>query len=641
MAASRVYGLPWSASRAARKTSRRAASSSVAMSAIIQRSAWKSAMGLPNALRSLAYATLSSSAPRPSPTLSAPMVIRPLSRIFKVSTNPPPTSPMRRQSSTKTSSITSSAVSEERMPSFPCSGRCEKPFMPFSSRKAVTPFCRFSGSVRARTMKTSPTLPWVMNIFAPFSTQPLSLRAAVERIAAASDPLPGSVKPQAASFLPAAMSGMNRLRSSSLPNRSRWEVPRPLCEATVSASDPSQRAISSTTQATESVSSSDPPSSSGTVIPRRPSSPSCPTTSRGKRSSRSHSCACGFTSRTQKSRTIPTSLRWLSFSSKSKSSPSVGTPSEWCPPAGAFLSRARLLAHHQLARRQWHRSVSVAGLPVNPDVQGMLPTRQLAQPRGVAAAELEGELIVVGRQRRIEDQVSALAAVDPELFPDLARPVLAHRPREVAAAVDRVSGGKVGAHRRSVLRAPRELAREEHAVPVSTHALDLAQAGARHPPRLRNAPSARGAVALVKNTKSGQDQHRGRRAGRDPGPHPGRSGLDRRPQRRARRPRARGGSLRELHRGRQRTGLLDHGRPDRLSFAPAQRARQRVQIGDQLVAALLPLRGPLGAHLPDHARDALVARHQLRQVGERRLHLHQHHVHLGLGFERLAPRQQV
>src|SRR5882672_4257540 len=610
MAASRVYGLPASASRAARKTSKRAASSSVAMSAIIQRSAWNSAMGLPNALRSLAYAMLSSSAPRPSPTLSAPMVIRPLSRIFKVSTNPPPTSPMRRQSSTSTSSITSSAVSEERMPSFPCSGRCEKPFMPFSSRKAVTPFCRFSGSVRARTMKTSPTLPWVMNIFAPFSSQPLSLRTAVERMAAASDPLPGSVKPQAASFLPAAMSGMNRLRSSSLPNRSRWEVPRPLCEATVSASDPSQRAISSTTQATESVSSSDPPSSSGTVMPRRPSSPRCPTTSRGKRSSRSHSCACGFTSRTQKSRTIPTSLRWLSFSSKSKN-PLLGTPSRWCPPSGemvsplsgnvvplasAFFSRARLLAHHQLARRQWHRSVSVAGLPVNPDVQDVLPTRQLAQPRGMAPAELEGELIVVGRQRRIEDQMSALAAVDPELFPDLARPVLAHGPREVAAAVDRVSGGKVGTHRRGVLRPALELAREEHAVPVSPHALELAQAGARHPPRLRNAPPASGAVALVENGESGQDQHRGRRAGRDTGPRPGRSGLHRRPHRHARRPRARRGSLRGLHRGRQRTRLLDRGRPDRLSCAPAQRARQRVEIGDQLVAALVPLRRLLGAH---------------------------------------------
>src|ERR1043165_7643619 len=58
----------------------------------------------------------------------------------------------------------SSAVSDERMPSFPCSGRCEKPFMPFSSRNAVTPFCRRPGSLSASTTKTSPTLPCVMFI---------------------------------------------------------------------------------------------------------------------------------------------------------------------------------------------------------------------------------------------------------------------------------------------------------------------------------------------------------------------------------------------------------------------------------------------------------------------------------------------
>ena len=178
------------------------------------------------------------------------------------------------------------------------------------------PFCRFSGLVSASTTKTSPTVPWVMNILLPFRIQELPLRTAVLRSAAASDPLPGSVRPQAASFFPAAMSGMYLRRNSSLPKRSRWEVPRPLCEATVSARDPSKRAISSTTMAIETASRADPPSSSGTAIPRRPSSPSSETTSRGNRSSRSHSCACGLTSRRQKSRTIATSFRWLSVGSK-------------------------------------------------------------------------------------------------------------------------------------------------------------------------------------------------------------------------------------------------------------------------------------------------------------------------------------
>ena len=151
------------------------------------------------------------------------------------------------------------------------------------------PFCRFSGLVSASTTNTSPTEPWVMNIFAPFSNQSLPLRTALVRIPAASEPLPGSVSPQAASFLPEAMSGMNRRRSWSDPKRRMCEVPSPLCDATVSASEPSQRAISSTTIAMLMVSSWDPPSSSGTAMPSRPSSPSCATVSRGNRSSRSHS----------------------------------------------------------------------------------------------------------------------------------------------------------------------------------------------------------------------------------------------------------------------------------------------------------------------------------------------------------------
>src|SRR4051812_39118473 len=74
--------------------------------------------------------------------------------------------------------------------------------------------------------------------------------------------------------------------------------------------------------AIDTVSSADPPSSSGTAIPRRPSSPSCETTSRGNRSSLSHSWARGFTSRMQKSRTMATSLRWPSVGSKFIKKPS-------------------------------------------------------------------------------------------------------------------------------------------------------------------------------------------------------------------------------------------------------------------------------------------------------------------------------
>jgi hypothetical protein len=81
------------------------------------------------------------------------MVIRPRSRIERVSRKPWSTAPMRFSSGTSTSSMISSAVSELRMPSFPWMTRWLKPFMCFSSTKAVIPFCAFSGEVRASTTK--------------------------------------------------------------------------------------------------------------------------------------------------------------------------------------------------------------------------------------------------------------------------------------------------------------------------------------------------------------------------------------------------------------------------------------------------------------------------------------------------------
>ena len=90
-------------------------------------------------------------------------------------------------------------MSELRIPSFPWMGRCEKPLMPFSRTKAVMPCCLRSGSVFASTTNVSPTVPWVMNVFVPLRTQPSPRRTAVVFMPAASEPLPGSVSPQAAS----------------------------------------------------------------------------------------------------------------------------------------------------------------------------------------------------------------------------------------------------------------------------------------------------------------------------------------------------------------------------------------------------------------------------------------------------------
>src|SRR6266851_5251809 len=72
---------------------------------------------------------------------------------------------------------------------------------------AVTPFWRFSGEVDASTTKTSPTVPWVMNVLEPFRIQPPALRTAVDFIAEASEPEPGSVSAHAASHSPVASFG--------------------------------------------------------------------------------------------------------------------------------------------------------------------------------------------------------------------------------------------------------------------------------------------------------------------------------------------------------------------------------------------------------------------------------------------------
>src|SRR5204863_2201122 len=106
------------------------------------------------------------------------------------------------------------------------------------------------------------------------------------------------------------------------------------------------------------------------------------------------------------------------------------------------LTRGMSLAHHDLAGSQRQRIFPIRALPVNPDVEDVLPTRQLPQPRRMAAAQLQGQFILVGRDGRIENDVRPLAPVDPELLPDLASLALAGGARKVAPAPERIAGGQ-------------------------------------------------------------------------------------------------------------------------------------------------------------------------------------------------------
>ena len=124
-----------------------------------------------------------------------------------------------------------------------------KPGIPRSITKAVSPLAFFSGLVEAITTNTPPTEPWVMKVFVPLMTH-LSValspwRTARVRAAPASEPEPGSVSPHPPSTSPLASRGRYFCFWASLAARKMCPVQSELCEAIVSPTDASARAISS------------------------------------------------------------------------------------------------------------------------------------------------------------------------------------------------------------------------------------------------------------------------------------------------------------------------------------------------------------------------------------------------------------
>ncbi len=217
IAASAVKGSPRSFSVAARHTKRRAASTSVAMSASIHWIAWSSAMGLPKAWRSFAYASESSRQARAMPTACAAIPIRPPSSVESAILKPWPTSPRRWSSSTRTFSKTSCAVSEPLMPSF-CSTRpTVRPGEGLPTMNAVIPLCRDPGSVCANATITSADTPFVMKFFVPFSTQRPPSRFAVIWSPAASDPDAGSESAKHPSMSPRDIGRSHRSCCAAVP----------------------------------------------------------------------------------------------------------------------------------------------------------------------------------------------------------------------------------------------------------------------------------------------------------------------------------------------------------------------------------------------------------------------------------------
>ena len=97
--------------------------------------------------------------------------------------------------------------------------RAEKPGVPASTTNSEMPWCPPSGPVTAAATTKSAMGPFVMKVFVPDRIHPVPLRSARVRMAATSDPAPGSVTASAPIDVPATAGTSHRRRWSSVPNR--------------------------------------------------------------------------------------------------------------------------------------------------------------------------------------------------------------------------------------------------------------------------------------------------------------------------------------------------------------------------------------------------------------------------------------
>ena len=196
MLASRENGCFASLRVAARRVSRRAASSSVALSASIHWIAWKSAIGFPNCCRSRAYLVDASRAAWAMPQAWLAMPMRPPSRAIIAILKPPPSSPSRALSGTKQRSSVRGTVLEARSPILSSALPGFIPGFPRSTRKQEIPRVP-APPVRAQTTNTPAWAPEVIHCFCPSSRYPPSTLVAVVLMPPGSLPASGSLRAKA------------------------------------------------------------------------------------------------------------------------------------------------------------------------------------------------------------------------------------------------------------------------------------------------------------------------------------------------------------------------------------------------------------------------------------------------------------
>ncbi len=183
-------------------------------------------------------------------------------------------------------------------------------------------------------MSTSASGPFVIHIFDPFATHPPSTGSARHDIdPITSDPASASLIAKAPTCSPVSSFGSQRSRCSCVPLAHRLCTHKLECAAYDMPIDADAREISSTTTRCSRKPSPAPPSSSGTVGPKTPISPSRGQSHRGKVSSRSMASASGASSRSANARTVSrsssTEMRSL-MAHTLRRRPRVAAATVWC-----------------------------------------------------------------------------------------------------------------------------------------------------------------------------------------------------------------------------------------------------------------------------------------------------------------------
>ena len=218
------------------------------MSAMRNATASNEPIGRPNWCRARAYGTAASSAACARPSASAPIEIRPPSRIVRNVRKPLPSSPRRLPAGIRAPSNRSSPVADAWSPSFSSSRPTENPGVSAGTMNALISAAPLAFvPVRAATMYVPAWPALVMNRLPPLSSQhaPSSVRVAVVRIPPASEPALGSVSPYPPMTLPLASGTRNSRFCSSVPARRIGPQPSDVWAATISPSEPQTRPISS------------------------------------------------------------------------------------------------------------------------------------------------------------------------------------------------------------------------------------------------------------------------------------------------------------------------------------------------------------------------------------------------------------